>query len=262
MSNELEVKGSALRVDRLCLSFGGLTVLSDVSFDVSPGGVLGIVGSNGSGKTSLLNCVSGIYSPHSGSIYLDREEITRLSPHKVTRRGIARTFQHIEIPLDLKVVDLAMLGRQAITRSSMLYFGIGIPFLRALEKESRKAALDSIALLGLTEHANTLVGDLPYGLAKQADIARAVAQQPRVLLLDEPAAGLNEEERNDLAGLISQLTSTNLTIILVEHDMDFISKVCTEVVVMEQGQRIFRGAIGDALEDQAVIESLLGGRIT
>jgi len=258
MTAQLIISSASLSVRQISLSFGGLVVLSEVSFEVPANGVLGIVGSNGSGKTTLLNCISGVYRPHQGSIYLDDLEITNLHPHDVTSHGVARTFQHVEIPLDLDVIDLVMLGRHTHTSSSLISYGIGLPFLRKSEAKNRQKAMEAIAMLDLERYAFTRVGELPYGLAKRADIARALAQEPRILLLDEPAAGLNQDERSELATLVSRLTSQNLTIVLVEHDMSFVSTVCDKLVVMAEGRCVFEGATEAALADPTVIRSLLG----
>ncbi|MCL4313151.1 MAG: ABC transporter ATP-binding protein [Actinobacteria bacterium] len=258
MNAQLSLKGASLRVNQISMAFGGLEVLSDVSFEVPANGVLGIVGSNGSGKTTLLNCISGVYHPHQGNIYLDEENITNLRPHRVASHGVARTFQHVEIPLDLDVIDLVLLGRHTHTNSNLISYGLGLPFLRRSEARNRQKAREALALLNLERYAYTKVGELPYGLAKRVDIARALAQEPRIVLLDEPAAGLNQEERSELAELVSQLTSGNLTVVLVEHDMSFVSKVCNKLVVMVEGHCVFEGATREALDNPTVVRSLLG----
>lgn len=250
---------AALTVDDLTLAFGGLFALSAVSVHVAGGSVLGIVGPNGSGKTSMLNCISGVYRPTKGSILVGNESIGGLRPDEIARLGVGRTFQHVEVPGDLTVGELALLGRHTLLgRAGILSYGLGLPFLRNREAVHRMAAENALSVVGLADMADEYIADLPYGLAKRADIARALAGKPKLLLLDEPAAGLNESERMSLSKVIMELPRTEMTILLIEHDMSFVSRVCDRVLVLVQGERVYEGNVADALRDDQVVEALMG----
>lgn len=254
---------ATLTVSSVHLSFGGLQVLDEVTFTVAARTVLGIIGPNGSGKTSLLNCISGVYRPDAGDIRLDDRRLRGTAPHLIAAAGVGRTFQHVEVPQDLTCLELTMLGRHTkMRRYGLAAYGIGIPFLTRYETPHREAGLRALERVGLHGRADTLVGDLPYGLAKRADVARALAGEPRLLLLDEPAAGLNEAERGMLADLIAELADGNLTICLVEHDMTFVTRVCSNLLVLAAGHKVFEGTTDSALADSGVVETFMGSTVT
>ena len=252
-------RSATLAVDGVSLSFGGLAALSRVSFSVSPQSVLGIIGPNGSGKTSLLNCISGVYRPTEGDIRLNGRPISGLAPHTIARLGVGRTFQHVEIPKDLTVGELALLGRHTLMgRAGIASYGLGLPFFRGLEASHRAAAEAALEAVGMADLSEHYIGDLAYGLAKRADIARALAGEPVLLLLDEPAAGLNETERIHLGELVAKLVEGSLTVVLIEHDMTFVARACDRLLVLVQGHGVYEGSVNEALRDEAVIESFLG----
>jgi branched-chain amino acid transport system ATP-binding protein len=259
MSLEPDARGFDLATREVTLHFGGVAALTDVEFSVESESVVGIIGPNGSGKTSLLNCISGAYRPQRGRIEIDGKDVTRLSPHQVAALGVSRTFQHVEIPRDVTVLELAMFGRHRLmNRFGLVAYGLGLPWLTGYEREHQQAAYRALELVGIDGLANERIGDLPYGLAKRADLARALAGEPRLLLLDEPAAGLDASERGALADLVAGVAERRLTVVLVEHDMRFVSRVCHRLVVMAGGTPVFQGSPDEAAHDDQVMHSFLG----
>jgi len=249
-----------LSVSGVTLQFGGVAALSDVNFSADRGETVGIIGTNGSGKTSLLNCVSGVYRPDAGTITLDGQRIDRSRAHKLASQGVARTFQNPEAPPELTVTDFTMLGRHtAMGGFGLVAYGLGIPYFSGHEARHRSYALAALARVEMTDLAETPMADLSYGLAKRADLARALASGPKLLLLDEPAAGLNEQERAQLAELLADLVSDEITVLLVEHDMSFVSRVCPRVMVLVDGNLLYDGPTAPAMCDPRVVQSFLGG---
>jgi branched-chain amino acid transport system ATP-binding protein len=259
MSLIADARGYDLATRDISLQFGGVAALTDVTLTVEPESVVGIIGPNGSGKTSLLNCISGAYRPQRGRIEVDGKDVTRLAPHQIAALGVSRTFQHVEIPRDVTVYELAMFGRHRLMRRfGLLAYGLGLPWITGYEAEHRRAAYEALDLVGITSLATQRIGDLPYGLAKRADLARALAGEPRLLLLDEPAAGLDESERVALAELVAAVAGQRLTVVLVEHDMRFVSRVCQRLIVMANGRPVFQGSPDEAAHDDQVTHSFLG----
>lgn len=250
-----------LGVDDVSVSFGGIQALSGITLALHAGEYLALVGTNGSGKTTLLNTIGGLYRPDSGSIQLGGDSLEGLRAYAVARRGVARTFQHTEAPPESTVLQCVMGGLQPrVTHWRTISYGLGIPFLRGDERGYRAVAAKVLSRVGLEDYSNMLVGSLPYGLAKRVDLARALASTPRLLLLDEPAAGLNEQERDELATVLLALREEQITLILVEHDMALVSRVCERAVVLIEGRKIYDGLTGEAMQDARVVTSLLGRR--
>lgn len=249
----------ALTVRGLTKTFGGIVALESVDLKIAPGNVLGIVGPNGSGKTTLLNCISGIYHPTAGEIRLGSELLTGRPAHDIAALGIARTFQHVEIPRNLRVIDVVLLGRHcSMSKYGTSSYGLGIAYARGFERLNRGYAESALEQVGLHHIMNRTVGDLPYGLAKRVDLARALASEPSILLLDEPAAGINQEERHQLADLVSGLSQSELTVLLIEHDMTFVARVCNRLVLLVEGHQVYEGAVSDAVSNDLMIKSFLG----
>ena len=235
-----------LEITDLSLSFGGIAALAGVSLSVAEGETIAIIGPNGSGKTSLFNCITGIYRPSSGEIALSGESLLGLSPDRVTRRGVARTFQGVRLFADVSVLDNLLLGRHLHFRRSVLDAALG---RRGEEVRHRRRCEEIIEFLGLEAYRKQRVAHCPFGVQKRVELGRALATEPRVLLLDEPASGLTAEERDEFALWIEEArASLRLTVLLVEHDLRLASRVGERLVALDHGAKI---AEGTPLEVQA-----------
>jgi branched-chain amino acid transport system ATP-binding protein len=250
---ELEVTGLGLR-------FGGLTVLDDVSFRVAPGELFALIGPNGAGKTSVLNCISGIYRAHSGTIRFAGRDIAGLAPHAIARGGLARTFQHGELFRDMSVVDNLLAGRHARIGTSALAEALFLPSVRRAEIRHREAVEHVIELVELERCRHAPVTGLPFGLQKLVGFARALALEPKMLLLDEPSAGLNRDEREDLARFLMRIKhELGLAMVWIEHDMQMVADLADRIHVLDYGRTIADGAPEAVLRDPAVVSAYLGG---
>ena len=250
---------SVFSVSDLSLRFGGVQAIGNVSFSVEQGEVFAIIGPNGAGKTSILNVITRVFDPTQGRVVFEGQDITALPRHKVVHSGIVRTFQNIELFEGGTVLDNLLLGRHRFAHGSFAAQWLWTPAVRAAEAASRDQVEDVIQLLDLMPYRNSPVAGLPYGVRKVVELARALATQPRLLLLDEPASGLNPEETRELAFWIDDIQKDlGITVIMVEHDMSLVSEAADRVLCMNMGQVLALGTPAEVQRDPAVIAAYLG----
>jgi branched-chain amino acid transport system ATP-binding protein len=248
-----------LTLESISLSFKGIRAVSDIGFSVARGEICALIGPNGAGKSSLLNVVSGVYRPESGTIVIDGERLSHVVPAWAARHGIARTFQNIALFKGMSVEDNLLTGRTLTTRATFLEHALRLPRARADERRQRKEVAEVLSLIGLESQRNALVGKLPYGLQKRVELGRALAAQPRLLLLDEPFAGMSAAEKQEMAELVlAANTRLGTTILLIEHDMGVVMDLSDHVVVLDYGRKIADGAPDLVRLDSAVIDAYLG----
>jgi ABC-type branched-subunit amino acid transport system ATPase component len=248
-----------LGVEDLSISFGGLAALSELSFEARDREIFALIGPNGAGKSTVFNVVTGLYRPLSGRIKLGADDLLALAPHQIARRGVARTFQNTEVFRQLSALDNVLIGRHAHLRTGVIRGALGLPSVRREETRARETARALLARLGLESAAATEAGSLPLGAQKRLEIARALAAEPRLLLLDEPAGGLNPTETQTLMAVIRGLRDeSGLTIVLVEHDMELVMGISDRVCVLDHGRKIAEGAPREIVNDAAVVEAYLG----
>ena len=248
-----------LTVEGVSVRFAGVNALTDVSFQVQPGELFAVIGPNGAGKTSLFNVLSRVYQPAAGRVMFDGRDLQRFKTHQVARAGIARTFQSLGQFPTMTVLDYLLLGRHSRMRSGIIFGGIYLGLTRNEEKRNRVYCLHLLNLMGLQRLQNQPLGSLPYGLQKRADIARALALEPQLLLLDEPVAGMGLEETEDIAAAILDIKEQlGITQILVEHDMALVMGIADSVLVLDFGRVIAQGTPSEVQANPDVIKAYLG----
>ena len=249
---------SVLAVEDLGIAFGGVKAVDGVAFAVSGGEVLSIIGPNGAGKTTLFNLVSGVYRASRGRVALLGDDVTGATPEALAARGLSRTFQNLQIFARMSAVENVMVGRHLREHTGILADLLGLPSVTRQNRATRAAAMDRLEAVGLVADADRPAGALPYGALKRLEIARALASEPKVLLLDEPAAGCNAVETQEIERLVRRIADMGVAVVLVEHDMKLVMRISDRVLVLDRGRPLAEGPPQVVRENPAVIEAYLG----
>lgn len=247
-----------LTISSLSKSFGGLQVLEDVNLKVPERGIFGLIGPNGAGKTTVFNLITGVLSPSAGTIEFSGRRLNGMAAYKITRAGVARTFQNIRIFRDISLLENVLVAMVGKTRHKILGMLLASPAYREAQRREREQARELLSRVGLVQKAEVAAGELSYGEQRRLEIARALATGPKLLLLDEPAAGMNSVEKRQLMEEIQNLDESGISVLIIEHDMRFIMGLCREIVVLNFGQVIARGTPDEIRANPKVIEAYLG----
>ena len=258
-----KIKTPLLKVDSVGIQFGGLKAVSDVNVELYPGELIGLIGPNGAGKTTFFNLLTGVYVPTEGTISLEGENLRKLPPYKITQKGISRTFQNIRLFSELSVIDNVKVAYHSLSKHSILSSIFRMPIHFKGEKEMDEKAIEFLKIFNLDQYKDEKAKNLPYGKQRRLEIARALAANPKLLLLDEPAAGMNPQETHELMNLIALIREKfDLTVLLIEHDMPLVMGVCERIYVLDHGQLIAQGKPEEIRNNPKVIEAYLGEEVS
>lgn len=247
-----------LEIKKISKNFGGIQALTDVSFSVEEGEILGLIGPNGAGKTTMFNMITAMYPPSSGDISFIGNPLSNLKPHQITEKGICRTFQNIRLFSDLTVRENVMVGNHCRLKTNVMQSVFRTKAQKAEEARVLATSDEILEVVGLADDKETIAKNLSYGAQRRLEIARALASRPKLILLDEPAAGMNEKETNDLFNLIKKIQTLDITVLLIEHDMPLVMRVCSRIIVLNFGKKIAEGTPSSIQNNKEVIEAYLG----
>jgi branched-chain amino acid transport system ATP-binding protein len=247
-----------LEIKNITKNFGGISALTDVSIKINEGEIFGLIGPNGAGKTTMFNVITNMFLPSSGEISFLGEKITGIKPHKITDKGICRTFQNIRLFSQMTVLENVLVGGHCRSRSGVFSSVFRTKSQRKEEKDMYETAIELLELVGLSSYEDYVAENLAYGQQRRLEIARALSSNPKLLLLDEPAAGMNETETENLFDLIKKVQKRGITVLLIEHDMPFVMKLCDRITVLNFGKKLAEGTPEEIQNNQDVIEAYLG----
>ena len=247
-----------LEIRNISKRFGGISALTDVSFQIEEGEIFGLIGPNGAGKTTMFNVITNMYAPSEGSVLFGGKPITGMKPHKITNLGICRTFQNIRLFQQMTVLENVMVGGHTRSSAGVIQSVFRLPSQRKEEADLKKKAEKLLELVGLASHSSMMAENISYGQQRRLEIARALASDPKLLLLDEPAAGMNEKETDSLYDLIKEVQKRGITVLIIEHDMPLVMKLCDRITVLNFGKKLAEGTPDQIQNNESVIEAYLG----